>query len=419
MSTATQWHESSRRASSSKARSSKASSTKARSSKARSSKARSTKAGSTKAGSTTSRAEARTSAAEKLAWTGLRDRKAGGYSGVAEEDVAEPARTQRLLATPFSFHRAAIGDAVQAHEGFIMFRVNGSTSVGSLYRLIVVVANLCLGVLGGFGASIRSRSPSDPPGTYLHAQALTQAALVLTIQLAMTVFCLGWVPDADRVISLFAGMQFLMETLSTALLLLSSLLRPAPGSMADPAEGGGLPANSSVDVLPLIAFGTSLGAVAIPVVQLLEQRLATPTIIAVRNRGGDPVALMATAYMLASALPRMIQRLAAKVAGLEGGDGGGDGGGGGVEDEDAGGGGMSGGAGGAEDEAELGISADDAMNLGNKVTKLLSRGLAAKEAVAKEVKLGEAAPRPAAPGQKAVVTDVEDDDDDDGGADVQ
>ena len=75
-----------------------------------------------------------------------------------------------------------------------------------------------------------------------------------------------WVPDADRVISLFAGIQFLMESLSTALLLLSSLLQPPPGSTAD-AAAGILQANSAVEFLPLIAFGTGLGALALPVVK--------------------------------------------------------------------------------------------------------------------------------------------------------
>lgn len=77
-----------------------------------------------------------------------------------------------------------------------MFRVNGSSSVGSLYRLILVLSNLCLGLLGGYGASIRSQSRMDSAVTDLQAEAITQAALVLTIQLAMTVLCLGWVPEA-------------------------------------------------------------------------------------------------------------------------------------------------------------------------------------------------------------------------------
>ena len=40
-----------------------------------------------------------------------------------DDDNAEPARTERLLASPFGIRRKRIGDALQSREGFLLFRV--------------------------------------------------------------------------------------------------------------------------------------------------------------------------------------------------------------------------------------------------------------------------------------------------------
>ena len=85
----------------------------------------------------------------------------------------------------------------------MLFRVNGSTRVGLLYRLLVVVANMIFGLLAGL-------APLLPPGS---TGALVQTASVLGLQLFMATLCFVYVPDADRIVSFFAGSQFALENL--------------------------------------------------------------------------------------------------------------------------------------------------------------------------------------------------------------
>lgn len=293
---------------------------------------------------------------------------------------------------------------LQAHEGFLVFRVNGSTFIGFYFRLILILAQAILGVLSGVG-------PSLTPGS---AEAIAQAVLIAVVQLTMAWIFLRWVADADRVISTFAGTQFLLEGISTVALLIASLL---------------VEQSRAKTLLPTAAFWLGFGAIIVPVVQLVEQRCLTPAILVVRNRGGDLIALLAAAYMLISSLPRTIRRLAQWSAGIEGGGGGDDdfdvGGGaelagdGDGDDNIGGSGGSSGGSssdkGGDETEG-VGISGEDAYNMANKATKLLARGLAAKEATSKTLELpdGRSARRTTIPGD---ADDDADDDDGDGGGD--
>ena len=151
-------------------------------------------------------AEANKSAIERLGNKGgFRDRKSGAFT-LPEEDTMEPARTERLLATPFAWMRPRTGDAFQAIEGHFFFRVNGASRVGMLYRLIVILVNMTFGLLSGLQPLLPLNSIS----------ALAQTSLVLSLQLSMSALCFYFLPDADRIISRFAGTQFLFEGLSTA-----------------------------------------------------------------------------------------------------------------------------------------------------------------------------------------------------------
>ena len=53
---------------------------------------------------------------------GFRDRRTGNFAGVPPTDLAEPMRTERLLAQPFSLRRVHTGDDFQSREGFFAFR---------------------------------------------------------------------------------------------------------------------------------------------------------------------------------------------------------------------------------------------------------------------------------------------------------
>jgi hypothetical protein len=88
-----------------------------------------------------------------------------------------------------------------AREGFLLFRVNGSNRVGLSYRVLVLVINVFFGILSGV-------SPLLSPGS---VWALGQTSLVLALQMLMALLCCRYLPDADRVVSRIAGIQFLAE----------------------------------------------------------------------------------------------------------------------------------------------------------------------------------------------------------------
>lgn len=315
-------------------------------------------------------ADSRVAAAARLASRGgHRDRRLGAWS-VPEEDIAEPERTERLLSQPFALRRRRTGDAFQAREGFLMFRVNGSNRLGVLFRLVVMLANVSFGVLSGI-------TPLLKPGSL---PALAQTSTVLTLQAIMSWICFCRIPDADMIVSLFAGLQFLLEAIASALLLIASLRFRG---MGDWGAGVQPPSNAPIEHTHLLlsAFWAGLLAIGVPVVQMIEQRCITPAMLTVRNRGGNPLVLCAAAYMLITSLPTMIGRIVQRAAGLSDGVSeainAADGTTSGAADVE---GAEGDGAAGEPGEEEVGISADMIGDAAAKVSKLLARGLAAKEA---------------------------------------
>ena len=122
------------------------------------------------------------------------------------------ARTERILANPFALDSDRVGDKWQKLEGFLLFRVNGSSRLAICYRPLVLIVNMCFGFLSGL-------QPLLPEGS---AEATAQASVILALQLGMSAVCFQCLPDADRIISRFAGTQFLCEGLATATLLAAS-----------------------------------------------------------------------------------------------------------------------------------------------------------------------------------------------------
>lgn len=303
---------------------------------------------------------------------GYRDRKQGSFVGSPANDIIEPARTERLLKHPFALYRSRTGDKMQVHDGFLLFRVNGSNCVGLYYRLIVVVANVIFGFLGGIGTVL-----ADHP-----LSALLQVASVLLLQLALAFLCCCFVPDADRVISSSSGTQFVIEAASSGLLFLADVAAQMRERALERATDA---APFSVDeetelAIRTLAFWFALLAIVVPMLQLLEQRLITPMIMLARTKKANTTALLASAYILASSLPRLIESLFSKAA-----------------SRDA----MISGsstqrtmsADGAEGDVQMqesgtvALSCDDAYFVADKATKLLARGLAGKESAAKQTSL--------------------------------
>ena len=282
--------------------------------------------------------------------------------------------------------RARAADDFQAIEGFALFRVNGTSCIGRHYRILVVLANAAFGVLAGL-------EPLLPHGS---TAALAQTGAVLTLQLAMACVCFRFAPDADRVVSMFAGTQFLLEGTSTACLFAASVLSRSAVVADDDADAsadtlGDAPSPTDVEdsrpvTLRLVAFWIGLAALSVPVLQLAEQRFVTPALLVVRAKGvvQSPLALCAAVYMFASSMPRMLHRLITTAAGLEGVEDGADGQAVGGATADAGDDAVevpaSAGLTPGSDDAGVGLSGDAVLCAGHKVSKLLARGLAAKEA---------------------------------------
>jgi hypothetical protein len=334
--------------------------------------------------------QARTLTQQKFMEKGLPDRKSGAFGGAPAADTKEPARTERLLGRPFQFRKSVLGDSIEAKAGFLMFRVNGASAIGANYRLIVLCGNMTFGVLSGL-------SPLLPTGS---GGAFVQGGIVMLLQFGMAFLCCRYLPDADRIISVFMGTQFLFEGLST----LMNVLAAATGDGPDPSDPSGA-YRLNPDFL-VAGLWVAVFAVAVPMLQLLEQRIVTPCVGIVRTGGCDRVALVAALYIFVTGLPRRIQKIGLLIAGLDDADdddddddGGGDDGEGGDDDgggddaqqtttgasasmdagDDAGDGGDGSGA--AEGVA---LDATDAAEAAAKVAKLAARGVAAKEVQGKE-----------------------------------
>ena len=111
----------------------------------------------------------------------------------------------------------------------------------------------------------------------------------------------------------------------------------------------------------------------VPIFQLVEQRCITPSVLLMRNKTGDKMALSAAFYLLVTALPRQIMRLRDALASA-----------GGMDVENVAGGASAdagddegGGGGGGEGDDKRGGA--DKFKAGTGATKLLARAAGAKE----------------------------------------
>ena len=327
-------------------------------------------------------APAQAKAVERLGARGHQDRKSGGFSGLPEEDVSEPERTERILANPWLFFSGRPGQAFQSREGFFMFRVNGKTVFGRYFRLIVVVLNMIFGFLSGL-------SPLFTPGS---AEAIAQTVVVLILQFLMSILCCCFLPDADRIVSRFAAVQFLFEGCSTTSMLIAvSYIRAQEGG--DMLDAGSVTlannitistdGRSAAELLALHSASQSTGflfslvAMSVPVVQLIEQRCVTP-LIGVYLNGGGLVGLLASFFLLAASLPKKICGLIGLAEVADSGDGGDNTASADAGDDDAGDGGN-------EPEDDGGKKAMAMADSATRVTKLIGRAVAAKEAVGKRI----------------------------------
>ena len=121
----------------------------------------------------------------------------------ADADLREPARTERLLAAPCSFSRRVTSDAVDAYGYSLLARASGSSSRTASFELIVLGAQVTVGLINGIGS----------------AEAKTRMVAVLIVQACSALWILLTLPSADRMQAVVVGMQFCLESCQTAFLL--------------------------------------------------------------------------------------------------------------------------------------------------------------------------------------------------------
>ena len=279
--------------------------------------------------------------------SGFPNRPSGAFN-VPSDGMMEPERTERLLAHPFALWRSVPGDAYHQRVSFTFFRVNGTTRIGLSFRILVLIANIFTGALGGL----------SPLMTTLE-MSVAQAAIILAVQLGMALVCFYFRPDADKIFSIFAGTQFLMEGLVTACSLWSALVAP----------------ELRPDVHAL-GFTLSLVGVFVPMIQLVEQRLFTPLVGGIRVGGCRASVVLGIIAMIAISAPRIMRKALKMIACGDDGDDGNDGDGGddgGVGDGDGRDDDNNGGGGGSSSSGDGGLQPD----VGDALTRAGQKYLAA------------------------------------------
>jgi len=127
-----------------------------------------------------------------------------------EQDTSEPERTERLLAHPYRLFHAHAGDAIDSNKLLWLNRASGSYgAVGVFYEFILLLVQLCIGVLTGLG-------PSIEPGSQA---AYNQMGTVLTLQYGTALYAFTCGPSADRIDNTIVVCQYTIEGTCTLLLL--------------------------------------------------------------------------------------------------------------------------------------------------------------------------------------------------------
>jgi len=150
--------------------------------------------------------------------------------------------------------------------------------------------NVLIGVVSGLGPLL------DETG------AIVQAAIVMSLQLGMALICYWFRPDADKIFSIFAGTQFLVEACATACVLMDAL-------DARSGVGGGVGTRAEA------SFYLAIAAIFIPMTQLVEHRLITPMLGGARKHNCDPVKIASVLWLLLVSLPALMTRLCRTMGG--------------------------------------------------------------------------------------------------------
>jgi len=205
-------------------------------------------------------------------------RESGEYEK-SEEDSEEPARTERLLASPFTVFHQNAGDAFDAISLFWLSRSTGMSIYGVLYDFICYLVLLAIAVAYGMEA-YASEYGTDG--------AIAQGMTVVCLQLLLAVYIFVLRPSIDRIENAQNWIQMACEGTSTLLLVLPLLA----------------PDLSSAESQAFTGFLLALFAVFIPIFVTLYETFLVPIINWWAN-GGKLSELFATIIEIFYSLPGM------------------------------------------------------------------------------------------------------------------
>jgi len=183
------------------------------------------------------------------------DRAAGAYE--SQPDSEEPMRTERLLKYPFSFFHSNAGDAFDAISLFWLMRTTSRSALTTFYDFICFVVMQGLAVAYGLEAVVET-----------YTAGLEQALVVTGLQLVMAVYVFVVRPSIDRLENSQTGIQFVLEGLSTGLLVLPLFMDVSQEDSA------------------LLAFLCALGACLFPILTTLYDTFIVPLAAWVAAGGG-------------------------------------------------------------------------------------------------------------------------------------
>ena len=131
-----------------------------------------------------------------------------------DEDIKEPARTERLLRRPLSLFRPRASDSLDSLKIAWFARANGGHFIGLSYDWVALVAGMLIAGLNGVGRNLEA-------GTGL---ANAEVLSVVSIQYATCIYVYVTKPSSDRIDNVLSSLQFFVEGSQTGVLFLGGLL---------------------------------------------------------------------------------------------------------------------------------------------------------------------------------------------------
>ena len=144
------------------------------------------------------------------------ERAKGGFER-SEEERLEPARTERLLRSPFAMRRRVTADVVDANGIFWLAKATGDNWFGVLMQPSVLLVQISLQALAGIGPSLARG--------YSSASAFAQAGTICGVQLGFGLLLFVLVPMNDRFENHVVAAQFTLEGIGTLMLIVAAQVR--------------------------------------------------------------------------------------------------------------------------------------------------------------------------------------------------